>query len=90
LPTLKPLDIEAIINLGKTTKKLVTIEEHNIIGGLYSAVSEVLCKYYPIHIYPIAVPDEFTESGLPYDLLKKYKLDFKNIINKIIEISQQQ
>jgi len=90
LPTLKPLDTDAVINLAKTTKKLVTIEEHNIIGGLYSAVSEVLCKYYPAQVYPIAVPDEFTESGLPYDLLKKYKLDYRNIIKKIIGISQQQ
>ena len=86
MPTLKPIDEEAIINLAKTARKLITIEEHNIIGGLYSAVSEILCKYFPKQVYPIAAPDKFTESGLPADLLKKYKLDNESIIEKILSI----
>lgn len=86
LPTLKPIDEDAILSLAKNTEKLVTIEEHSIIGGLYSAISEILCNRYPKKIYSIAVPDKFTESGLPYDLFKKYKLDNKSIINKILKI----
>ena len=86
-PTLKPIDEEAIINLAKKSRKLITIEEHNIIGGLYSVASDILCLHYPKQVYPIAVPDIFTESGLPKDLRQKYKLDYENIINKILEIS---
>ena len=86
LPTLKPVDEEAIINLGRTTEKIVTIEEHNIIGGLYSAVSEVICRNHPAEVFPISVPDKFTESGLPSELRKKYKLDSTNIVKKIVEL----
>ena len=90
MPTLKPIDVEAIIDLAKTTKKIVTIEEHNIIGGLYSAVSEVICKFYPKKIHSIAVPDKFTESGLPSELLKKNKLDSDNILKKITDLIEKQ
>ena len=83
IPTLKPIDKEAITYLAKSTNKLVTIEEHNIIGGLYSAVSEVICNSYPVAVYPIAVPDIYTESGKPDELIAKYKLDMHSIIKFI-------
>ena len=83
MPTLKPIDKEAIINLAKSTKDIFTVEEHNIIGGLYSAVCEVLCNSYPTRVYPIAVPDIFTESGKPEELLIKYKISTTNIVDFI-------
>ena len=84
LPTLKPMDKKTIINLAKSTKKLITIEEHNIIGGLYSAVSEIICRYYPKKIYSIAVPDMFAESGSPKELRKKFGLGGDEITDKIL------
>lgn len=84
LPSLKPTDDEAIVNLAKTTKIIVTIEEHNIIGGLYSTVCEILCRSYIKRVYPIAVPDIFTESGLPIELIEKYQLDSESIYNRIL------
>lgn len=84
MPTLKPIDEKAIVNIARSTKKLVTIEEHNIIGGLYSAVCEVLCNSYPKKVFPIAVPDRFTESGKPSELINKYGLSQDKIFNFII------
>ena len=86
VPTIKPIDIEAIIDLAQNTEKIITIEEHNIIGGLFSAVSEVICRLYPKKVYPLAIPDKFTESGLPSELLKKYKLNSDNIVKEIISV----
>jgi transketolase len=65
MPTIKPIDIDMVIQIAKSTKKLVTVEEHNITGGLYSAVCEVICANYPKKVYPLAVPDIYTESGKP-------------------------
>lgn len=86
LPTLKPLDKESICNLALKTKNLITIEEHNKIGGLYSAVSEVLCENYPAKVFCISVPDKFTESGLPEELKEFYGLSANRIINKILNV----
>ena len=86
MPTLKPIDSEAITDLAASTGKIITIEEHNIIGGLYSSVCEVLCEKHPVRVYPIAVPDRFTESGLPSELMDKYGISGGKIYNKILEI----
>ncbi|MCL5069590.1 MAG: transketolase family protein [Actinobacteria bacterium] len=83
MPTLKPIDAESIINLAKKTKRIFTIEEHNITGGLYSAVCEVLCRDYPAYVYPIATHDIFGESGTPAELARKYKLDTEGIYDQI-------
>ncbi|NCA93190.1 transketolase family protein, partial [bacterium] len=65
--TIKPIDREAIINSVKKTGCAVTCENHNIIGGLFSAVSEVITKEYPVTVLPVGVPDVFGEVGkLPY------------------------
>lgn len=79
MPTLKPIDMDMVVQIAKSTKKLVTVEEHNITGGLYSAVCEVLCAQYPKRVYPIAVPDIFTESGRPSELIEKYGLSHTKI-----------
>ena len=82
--TIKPIDKELIINIAKKYKKIVTVEEHSIIGGLGSAVCDVLSEYYPTQILKIGINDVFGESGPAIELIKKYELDAKSIFNKII------
>ena len=75
LHTIKPLDEEAILASIRKTKCAVTVEEHNIIGGMGDAVSQVAAKHFPIPIEYIGTKDTFGESGQPEQLLKKYGLD---------------
>jgi transketolase len=82
--TIKPIDSEAIIKVAQKTKKVVSLEEHQIFGGLGSAVAEVLSQNYPVKLKIIGMPDCFGESGNPEELLKKYGLDPKSIFEKII------
>jgi transketolase len=78
--TIKPIDKEAIIKAAKETGKIVTAEEHQIIGGLGSAVAEVLAENYPVPIKMIGINDSFGESGNASELMDKYGLRSKNII----------
>ncbi|MCO5234838.1 MAG: transketolase family protein [Chitinophagaceae bacterium] len=78
--TIKPLDEEAILATLHKTKCAVTAEEHNIIGGLGDAISQVAAKNFPVPIEYIGTKDTFGESGKPTDLLKKYGLDTPDII----------
>jgi transketolase len=77
--TIKPIDKEIIITAAKETGAIVTAEEHSIIGGLGSAVLEVLSDVYPVPVKRIGVLDTFGESGKPSDLLKKYHLTEEDI-----------
>ena len=81
--TIKPIDREILINAAKKTGAIVTAEEHSVIGGLGSAVSEVLCEEYPVPVLKVGVQDVFGESGKPNELLEKYGLTSKNIIEKV-------
>ncbi len=76
--TIKPLDKE-IINLAKKYKAVVTVEEHQITGGLGGAVSEFLAQNYPVPMEFIGLKDTFGESGPPAQLIQKYRLDVKDI-----------
>lgn len=78
--TIKPLDEEAVLNSIRKTKCAVTVEEHNIIGGLGDAIAQVATKNFPIPIEYVGTKDTFGESGTPTDLLKKYGLDIPDII----------
>lgn len=78
--TIKPLDVEAIKQSIQKTKCAVTVEEHNIIGGLGDSIAQVAATYCPIPIEYIGTKDTFGESGPPLELLKKYGLDTPNII----------
>ena len=80
LHTIKPLDEEAILNSIRKTKCAVTVEEHNIIGGMGDAVAQVATKNFPIPIEYVGTKDTFGESGTPDQLLKKYGLDIPDII----------
>ncbi|MFA9422573.1 MAG: transketolase family protein [Sedimentibacter sp.] len=84
--TIKPIDKDIIIKAAKQTKAIVTAEEHSIIGGLGSAVLEVLSDEYPVLVKRIGVLDTFGESGKPEDLLKKYLLTKENIMEKCRDI----
>ncbi len=83
--TIKPLDEELVIASAKETGKIVTVEEHSIIGGLGGAVCECLSENCPVPVKRIGVRDVFGESGSAGALLKKYKLDGEGIYSQIKE-----
>ena len=82
MSTIKPIDKNIIIKAAKETKGIVTVEEHNIIGGLGSAVSEVVVENVPTYVEKIGTMDTFGESGNGNKLLEKYGLGVENIIKK--------
>ncbi len=81
--TIKPLDEELIISSVMKTGKVVTAEEHSVIGGLGSAVCDALCKSYPAPVCKIGMQDTFGESGSAAALVEKYKLDGKGIYEQV-------
>ena len=83
--TIKPLDREVIVKSAKKTGKVVTAEEHSIIGGLGGAVCEALCEEYPVPVCRIGINDVFGESGSAGALLVKYGLDGDGVYNKVKE-----
>ncbi|MFH1709453.1 MAG: transketolase family protein [bacterium] len=83
LHTIKPLDRELIIRCCEETGAVVTAEEHSIIGGLGSAVAEVLVENKPVPMARIGIKDMFGESGKPSDLLEKYGLTSNNIVSTV-------
>jgi transketolase len=85
MSTIKPLDTEAVLKAAKTGRLIVTAEEHSIIGGLGSAVSEFLSENHPARIIRIGMKDTFGCSGKPEELLKLYGLTSENIVNTIKE-----
>lgn len=87
--TIKPLDKDAIVASAKKTGKLLTCEEHNIIGGLGSAVAEAVSEEVPAIVRKIGVNDTFGESGKPAELLVKYGLTTENIIEKAKELASK-
>ncbi|MGL5311676.1 MAG: transketolase family protein [Peptostreptococcaceae bacterium] len=85
MSTIKPIDKELIINAAKETNAIVTAEEHSIIGGLGSAVSEVVSEECPVVVKKVGVKDSFGESGTPAELLKKYGLTANDIVVAVKE-----
>lgn len=83
--TIKPIDREIIIKAASETKAIVTAEEHNIIGGLGSAVSEVVAESVPTKVLRLGIEDTFGESGKPAELLEKYGLTAAKIVEKVRE-----
>ena len=83
--TIKPLDKDLVVAAAKETGKVVTVEEHSVIGGLGSAVCDVLCEYAPTPVKKIGVQDVFGESGPAAKLLEKYQLDGKGVYAQIKE-----
>jgi transketolase len=84
--TIKPLDVEAIVAAAKATGAVVTAEEHNIIGGLGSAVAEALGEHFPVPMQRVGIRDRFGESGAPNELLVKYGLTPQAIVPAVKEV----
>ena len=85
--TIKPLDEDLIVEAAKETGKVVVIEEHSVIGGLGSAVCDVLSEKAPTKVLKIGINDTYGESGPALELIKKYGLDAESIYKKIKECS---
>ena len=83
--TIKPIDRELVVAAAKETGKVVTVEEHSVIGGLGSAVCDVLCEECPTKVMKIGVNDVYGESGPALELIKRYGLDGESIYNKVKE-----
>lgn len=86
--TIKPLDEELVLAAAKETGKVVTVEEHSVIGGLGSAVCDVLSEKCPTKVMKIGINDTFGESGPAVELVKKYGLDADSIYAKVKEFAK--
>ena len=82
MATIKPIDREIIVESAKKTGAIVTAEEHNILGGLGSAVAEVVCETVPVPVLRVGVEDVFGKSGPAVELLHIYGLDAQHIAEK--------
>jgi transketolase len=83
--TIKPLDADAVVKAARECGRVVTIEDHSIIGGLGGAVAEVLAEHAPTKMKRIGVQDVFGESGTPEDLYRKYRFDAGGLASQILE-----
>ncbi|HZK12692.1 MAG TPA: transketolase family protein [Atribacterota bacterium] len=86
MPSIKPIDKESIIAAARRTGRIITIEDHSIIGGLGGAVAELLAENYPVKMKRIGVNDTFAESAKYPDLLDKYGLSINNIVRQTEEM----
>ncbi|MBI2101546.1 transketolase family protein [Candidatus Woesearchaeota archaeon] len=86
ISTIKPIDEKLVIELAKKTNCVITAEDHNVIGGLGSAVAEVLGENYPCLMKRIGVKDAYAESGKPDELYRKYGLDAESIAEEVMKI----
>ncbi len=89
LPTIKPIDEDLLIDLAKSHSLIVVCEEHQIIGGLFSAVAETLISKYPVRVEPIGIKDVFGQSGSPKELMDFYGLSAHCIAKKTKELIGQ-
>ena len=83
--TIKPIDEEIILKAAKETDLIVTCEEHSVIGGLFSAVTEVTSAKHPCKVVPVAVMDTFGKSGPAAELLEVFNLNKETIVEKVLE-----
>lgn len=85
MPQIKPLDVAALLRLAKEVRAIITVEEHQIAGGLGSAVAEYLSEHHPIRIGRVGVNDRFGQSGKVQELYEEYGLTAKHIAQKVRE-----
>ena len=81
--TVKPIDKDMIIKCAKETKKLISVEDHNVIGGLGSAISEVLTEEYPVKLFRMGINDTFGKSGKATELMQYFGITAENIVEKV-------
>ncbi|MDD5070438.1 MAG: transketolase family protein [Candidatus Omnitrophica bacterium] len=89
MPTVKPIDSELIVDLAKKYRRLLVCEEHQITGGLYSAVCEVTSLRFPVLVHPVGVDNKFGQSGSPEELVKFYGLSSSSIAEKAQQLLRQ-
>ena len=80
--TIKPLDVEMVLKCAKETKRLISVEDHSVLGGMGSAIAEVLTDSYPIKLERMGVNDKFGKSGKAEELLKYFEIDSTAIVSK--------
>ena len=83
--SIKPIDKEMIIKCAKETKKLISVEDHSVIGGIGTAIADVLTEEYPTKLIKMGVEDVFGKSGKAEELIKYFNLDSESIIKKVKE-----
>ena len=88
MATIKPIDSEIILKAAKETGAIVTAEEHSVIGGLGSAVCDVICAECPVPVVKLGVDDIFGISGPANELLDVFGLRAKNIVEKVHNVLQ--
>jgi transketolase len=86
IASIRPLDFEAIINLAKETGAIVSVEEHQVVGGLGSAIAEVLVQNYPVPMELIGVHDKFGQSGTPAELIEYYGMGVSHIERAVVRV----
>ena len=87
--TIKPIDKETLINAAKKTGAIVTAEEHQVFGGMGSAVAEVLSEHFPVPIKFVGIKDRFGESGTPEELLEKFGCTDKDIVKAVKDVLEK-
>ncbi|MFA5942682.1 MAG: transketolase C-terminal domain-containing protein [Candidatus Paceibacterota bacterium] len=87
VPTIKPLDTEAILAAARRVERVITIEEHQIAGGFGSAVTELLAEHHPLPVRRLGIPDQFGQSGTPEELLAYFGLDALHIAQSVREFT---
>ena len=87
LASIKPIDVKAIVDLAKETKAIVTVEEHQVMGGMGSAIAETLAQNYPVPMEFIGIQDKFGQSGTPDELVEHYGMGkdaIKEVVKKVL------
>jgi transketolase len=87
--TIKPIDSDLLVQLAKETKAIVSVEEHQVAGGLGSAIAEVLMRQYPVAMEFIGVQDQFGQSGTPQELIEKYGMGQDAITAAVLKIIER-
>jgi len=83
--TVKPIDSDVIVTAARETGRIITVEEHSVLGGLGSSVSEIVSQSYPVPVKILGFPDEFVIHGSSQELFRHYGLTKENIITTLQE-----
>ncbi|MBI5004658.1 MAG: transketolase family protein [Candidatus Lloydbacteria bacterium] len=87
--TVKPMDAQAVVEVAKKAGAVVTVEEHQVMGGMGSAVAEVLAQKYPVPIEFVGVQNRYGQSGEPNELIKEYGIDVDSIITAVKKVKER-
>ncbi|MBI2046255.1 MAG: transketolase family protein [Parcubacteria group bacterium] len=87
--TIKPMDAKAVVAVAKKAGAVVTVEEHQVMGGMGSAVAEVLAREYPVPMEFVGVQNRFGQSGEPNELIKEYGIDIASIITAVKKVKER-